>query len=129
MMTDPIADMLTRVRNASASRKASATMPFSNMKKAVLDILLREGYLENVEVEGDTKKTLVVTLKYTNRIPAIQSLARESKPGHRMYRRADELPRILNDIGLAIVSTPEGMMTNKEARKKGIGGEIVCSVY
>ncbi len=128
-MTDPIADMLTRIRNASASKRPTVSMPYSKMKQAILSILKEEGYVASTEVSGDMPKTLTVTLKYDNRIPAIQSLVRESKPGHRMYRAADELPRVMNDIGMAVISTPQGMMTNKKARKLGIGGEVICSVY
>lgn len=129
MMTDPIADMLTRIRNAHSARKRVVEVPFSKMKKTVATILCQEGYLENVaETEAQPAK-LVLTLKYQGKRPAIQALVRESKPGHRVYRKAEELPRVLNDFGVAIVSTSQGLMTNKHARKLGIGGEVICSVY
>ncbi len=129
MMTDPIADMLTRIRNAYASRRRTVEIPFSNVKKAILDILVTEGYVESIERRDGMPAMLVATLKYTGKEPAMRSVVRESTPGHRMYRRAEELPRILNDYGIAVVSTSQGIMTNKEARKRGIGGEIICSVY
>lgn len=130
MMTDPIADMLTRIRNAQLSRKENIEMSFSKMKKGVLDILQREGYVGAVSVEeGDVVKKLLVVLKYQNREPAIRSIVRESKPGHRLYCKSDEMPKVLNGFGIAIVSTSRGLMTNKEARKAGVGGELICSVY
>lgn len=129
MMTDPIADMLTRIRNAQAVRKSTATIPFSKVKKAIADILVREGYLASVEQTNDMPQTLVVGLKYDGKRPYIQSLKRESTPGHRMYRKADELPKVLNGYGMAIVSTSKGLMTDGEARQASIGGEVICSVY
>jgi len=131
MMTDPIADMLTRIRNAYMAKKDSAVVPFSKMKKAIAEILVREGYIGNIresEAEG-AGNMLVLELKYIEKRPAIQSIKRESKPGHRKYRKATEMPKILNDFGIAIVSTPKGLMTNKEARKENVGGELICSVY
>ncbi len=129
MMTDPIADMLTRIRNAQLSRKASVRMPYSKIKQAIAQILADEGYVAGLETADEGKKELVVTLKYDGKDPAIQSLRRASKPGHRMYRKADELPRVLNGFGIAIVSTSRGVMTNKQARELGIGGEVLCTVY
>lgn len=129
MMTDPIADMLTRIRNAQAVRKPSVTLPFSKVKKAIADILVREGYLASSEEQTDTPQTLKVGLKYDGKRPYIQSLKRESTPGHRMYRKADELPNVLNGYGIAIVSTSKGLMTDKEARQASLGGEVICSVY
>ncbi len=129
MMTDPIADMLTRIRNAQVIRKSSVSMPFSKVKKAIADLLQKEGYVEAVKAENNPSPTLILSLKYADGQPAIHEIKRESKPGHRMYRKADEMPRVLNDYGIALVSTSAGLMTNKEAREKGIGGEIICSVY
>ncbi len=129
MMTDPIADMLTRIRNAQAARLTATTLPFSKVKKSIADILSKEGYIGAVEVKEGSLKELVVNLKYINKQPAIKSIERKSKPGHRMYRKSNELPYILNNYGIAIVSTPQGMMTNKEAREKGLGGEVICSLY
>lgn len=128
-MTDPIADMLTRIRNAQHARKATVEIPFSKMKKAIADILSKEGYIASVDVTEGIPSELVLGLKYHGRQPAIQSISRDSKPGHRVYRKAEELPRVLNDYGIAIISTSQGLMTNKEARKAGVGGEIVCSIY
>jgi small subunit ribosomal protein S8 len=132
MMTDPIADMLTRIRNAYMAKKQSVDVPFSKLKMNIAEILMREGYLGNVkenENDGTAKKILVLDLKYVEKLPAIQSLKRESKPGHRKYSKSSEMPKVLNNFGVAIISTPKGIMTNKEARKQNLGGEIICSVY
>ena len=130
MMTDPIADMLTRIRNAQMTRKSLVEIPHSKLKKTVAGILSKEGYLGEIkETEGKNTKTLILGLKYNGKRPLIQSIKRESKPGHRLYKKADEMPRVLNDYGIAIVSTSKGLMTNKQARKEGVGGEIICSVY
>jgi small subunit ribosomal protein S8 len=129
MMTDPIADMLTRIRNAQRARSRQVEIPFSKLKMAIISILQKEGYVGDAEKVGDTHPLIVVNLKYTGKEPAIQSITRESTPGHRAYLKAEELPRVLNDYGIAVVSTSRGLMTNKEARKLGIGGELICSVY
>ena len=129
MMTDPIADMLTRIRNAQMVRKPSVTIPFSKVKKALADILQQEGYIERVDVEELAKKELVLSLKYAGKKAYIQSITRESTPGHRMYRKADELPHVLNGYGIAIISTSKGVMNDKQARQDGIGGEVLFSVY
>lgn len=129
MMTDTIADMLTRIRNAQMASRHQARMPFSKVKLAVAEILCREGYLNKVEKIDGSPIVLSVDLKYDGKMPAIQSIKRESKPGHRMYRNADELPTVINGYGIAIVSTSQGMMTSKEAKKLGIGGEVICSVF
>jgi len=129
MMTDPIADMLTRIRNAQKARLPSLEVPFSKLKWQVAEILQREGYLAQVEKITDQRPSLRLTLKYQGREGMIRSLRRESKPGHRRYCKAEELPRVLNDYGVAVISTSRGLMTNKEARTLGVGGEIICSVY
>lgn len=129
MMTDPIADMLTRIRNAQMARLAHVEMPLSKLKKALADILKEEQYIDDVQVIDGDKPALRLVLRYAGKQPAIQSITRISKPGHRAYRKAGELPRILNDYGIAIVSTSNGLMTNKKARELGIGGEVICSVY
>lgn len=130
MMTDPIADMLTRIRNSQRAGKGTVDMPWSKLKFRIAEILRDEGYVARVEMAGDgVRKTLVLTLKYIGKEPAIQELRRESKPGFRMYRHAEELPRVMNGYGIAIVSTSQGLMTNKAARKQGIGGEVICSVF
>lgn len=129
MMTDPIADMLTRIRNAQKAGKRTVLIPYSNLKRSIAELLSREGYVGEVKKDDSAKPMLSVDLKYNSGEPAIQSIDRLSKPGHRMYRAADELPTILNGYGLAIVSTSRGLMTSAEAKKLGIGGEIICSVY
>ncbi|MBU2542678.1 30S ribosomal protein S8 [Patescibacteria group bacterium] len=129
-MTDPIADMLTRIRNAQMSKRGRVEIPTSKLKKNIALILNREGYIGAIEeVDAKPTKKLVLELKYSNKKPAISSIKRESKPGHRVYCKSDEIPRILNDFGIAILSTSKGLMTNKEARKEKLGGEIICSIY
>lgn len=133
MMTDPIADMLTRIRNAQRARLPEVRIPYSKLKMEIAQLLNREGFVGAVEKTEDpavaAASVLSLALKYNGREPVIQSLKRESKPGHRQYLKAQELPRVLNDFGIAIVSTSRGLMTNKEAKKLGIGGEVICSVY
>jgi small subunit ribosomal protein S8 len=130
MMTDPIADMLTRIRNAQKSKKDIVDVPFSNLKKGIVDILAKEGYLAGVEIVKDgIKETLKLSLKYQGREPVIRSLKRESKPGRRVYCKADAIPTVLEGFGVAILSTPKGLLTNKEARKEKVGGELICTVY
>ncbi len=129
MMTDPIADMLTSIRNAQRAHKRVIEVTYSKLKENLARLLHSEGYVEAVEkVEAD-HPALRITLKYDGKTPAIQSIKRESKPGHRLYVKGEDLPRVLNDYGIAIISTSLGLMTNKEARKKGIGGEIICSIF
>jgi len=128
-MTDPIADMLTRIRNAQLAHKGKVEVPFSKLKKAISTILNEEGYLGKIQENDDKNKLLIIELKYNDKQPFIQSLKRESKPGHRKYVQAEEMPRILNDYGIAVISTSQGLMTNKKARELGIGGEIICSIY
>jgi len=129
MMTDPIADMLTRIRNAQLSKKREVLIPASKVKRAVVEILSNEGYVGKISEQDGLPVQLVVELKYEDKQPAIASIKRESKPGHRVYRKADELPTVLNGYGIAIVSTSKGLMTNKDAKKQGIGGEVICSIY
>jgi small subunit ribosomal protein S8 len=129
-MTDPIADMLTRIRNALLARRSEVRMPFSNMKFSIAKILEKEAYVGAVQQVGEgTKRELLVSLKYVNQRPAIRRIARISRPGRRVYRGARELPFVLSDRGLAVISTPNGLMTNKEARKRRLGGEVLCEVY
>ena len=128
MMQDPIADMLTRIRNAQASRKLSVSMPSSKLKVAIANLLKTEGYISGVEVSGDLKKTLTITLKYYQDEPVIEMIKRVSRPGLRVYKRSYELPRILNGLGIAVVSTSQGIMTDRQARKAGLGGEVMCYV-
>ncbi len=130
MMThDPISDFLTRIRNAQAAHRPSVDAPASRLKFLIAKVLEREGYVAQVAEQADGhKKTLTVTLKYTDGKPAIRTLRRVSTPGRRVYRGATELPRVLSDIGIAIVSTSAGVMTNKEARRRKLGGEVLCEI-
>ncbi len=129
MINDPISDMLARIRNAQAVRKAELTLPYSKVKFHIAKILENEGYVGNVEEVRDGKfPELRITLKYESREPRIRMIKRVSKPGLRVYAKADELPRVLSDIGIAIISTPNGLMTNKEARVRRLGGEIICEI-
>jgi small subunit ribosomal protein S8 len=131
MIFDPIADMLTRVRNALAAKHKTVEMPASNMKKAIADVLVSEGYIAGVEVlENGTKKTLKITLKYgPNNEKVVQGIKRISKPGLRVFSGADEIPQVLNGLGVAIVSTSKGVMSDKEARKLNVGGEVIAFVW
>ena len=137
-MTDPIADMLTRIRNASAIKKPDVVLPMSKMKFEVAKILKNEGWVNGVEViKGSGKKNeakafdeLKIVLKYRKSGNSIiTSIKRISKPGLRVYADKTTLPKVLNNLGIAIISTSSGLMTNKEARKKGLGGEVVCEIY
>lgn len=129
MITDPISDLLTRIRNASRVRKAEARVPHSNLKLAIAKILAQEGYVSSVEKVGTGHGELRIVLKYDNGQPAISSVKRVSTPGHRSYAGFADLPRVLSDRGIAIVSTSQGVMTNKEARKRKLGGEVICEVF
>ncbi len=129
MMTDPIADMLTRIRNASMVRKKEVVVPFSKIKHAIAETMVRQGYLVKVEITGDVKKDLVIALKYDGREPGIQSLKRISKPGQRRYVKSNELGKVLNGLGSSILSTPKGIMSNVEAKKAKVGGELLCEIY
>lgn len=129
MYTDPIADMLTRIRNASAVKKPEVVIPFSKIKFAIAQILEQEGYVKKVDKKDDNFGEIVVQLKYENKQPVIRSIKRVSKTGRRIYVGKDKLPRVLNNLGIAIVSTSKGIMTNKKAQKEGIGGEVICEVY
>ena len=130
-MTDPIADMLTRIRNALMVKKPSVEIPSSNMKKAIADILLKEGYVKDVRFEEDGYNgKLVLTLKYTEKNQSVISgLERASKPGLRMYSGAATMPKVLGGYGIAIISTNKGIMTDKQAKAQNVGGEVLCYVY
>ena len=130
-ITDPIADMLTRIRNAGSARHESVTVPASSVKKAIAQILLDEGYIKAYELVNDgVQGSIKITLKYTaNKEKAITGLRRVSKPGLRVYAGADELPRVLKGLGIAIVSTSKGVMTDKKARENHIGGEVLAFVW
>lgn len=128
-MTDPIADMLTRIRNAQAVSKAEVTMPSSKMKAAIAKVLKDEGYITDYSVaEQDNKAALTITLKYYEGKPVIDSINRYSRPGLRAYRGKDELPKVMGGYGIAIVSTSAGVMTDRAARAAGHGGEVICFV-
>jgi small subunit ribosomal protein S8 len=128
-MTDPIADMLTRIRNGQKARKQSVTMPSSTVKVAVAGVLQDEGYITGYKTETDDKKTdLTIELKYFEGNPVIERVRRVSKPGLRIYRGKDDLPKVLGGLGVAIVSTSAGVMSDRQAREKGIGGEVLCVV-
>lgn len=129
MMTDPIADMLTRIRNGSAAHKSEVLVPFSNLKLWLVNILVQEGYIAKADRLSDRFGTLRLVLKYEHKKPVIQHVKRISKPGLRVYRSATELPRVKSDMGIAIISTPQGVMTNKEARRRKLGGEVMCEIY
>ena len=130
-MTDPIADMLTRIRNALMVKKETVEIPSSNMKKAIADILLNEGYVKDVRFEEDGYNgKLVLTLKYTDKNQSVISgLQRASKPGLRMYSGAANMPKVLGGYGIAIISTNKGIMTDKQAKAQNVGGEVLCYVY
>ncbi len=130
-MTDPIADFLTRIRNANTVYHDKVEIPASNVKKALADILKAEGYIKDYEVIEDDKQGIIrVYLKYsTNRKRVISGLKRISKPGLRVYAKKDEIPRVLGGLGIAIISTSQGIMTDRNARKLGLGGEVICYVW
>ncbi len=128
-MTDPISDMLTRIRNGQKARKTSVSMPASKVKVGVANVLKDEGYIMDFETSGEgAKKTLSVELKYFEGKPVIEKVQRVSKPGLRTYRGKDELPKVLGGLGVAIVSTSLGVMSDRQAREKGVGGEVICVV-
>jgi len=131
VMTDPIADMLTRIRNANLAYKDDVDMPLSSVKVRVADILAKEGYVTGYELEGEgVKRTLKLTLKYSaNRERTITGIKRISKPGKRVYVGRDEVPRVLGGLGIAILSTSNGVLTDKQARKQGVGGEVLAYVW
>lgn len=128
-MIDPIADMLTRIRNASRALLPTVVIPHSKMKESLAHILKAEGYVAEVAVEGTAKKAIKLRLKYQGKKAVIEGLKRISKPGLRNYVGADEIPRVRGGLGVAVVSTSEGVMTGQEARKKNIGGELLCYVW
>lgn len=130
IMTDPIADMLTRIRNALQQKHESVSMPASKEKQAIAKILKDEGFITDYTVEGDVKKTLTITLKYAeDNKRVISGLRRISKPGLRVYAKVDNLPRVLNGLGIAIISTSNGMMTDRDAKKNHLGGEVIAYVW
>ena len=131
VVTDPIADMLTRIRNANANKNKEVSMPVSKVKSEIAKILKDEGFIENYKICNDKPQgTLILTLKYTNKKErVITGLKRISKPGLRVYTKADEVPKVLNGFGIAIISTSKGIMTDKEARKNALGGEVMAYIW
>lgn len=130
-VTDSVADMLTRIRNANAAKHDTVQVPASNMKKAIAQILVDEGYIKSFTVEEDGKQGMItITLKYgPNKSPVITGLRRVSKPGLRIYTSCEDMPRVMKGLGIAILSTPKGVMTDKDARKANVGGEVLAFVW
>ena len=129
-LSDPIGDMLTRIKNSQMRNHKKVEMPSSNFKAKIADVLKNEGYINNFNVENnDNKNILIIDLKYNSGSPVISVIERVSRPGRRIFSSADSLPKINNGLGIAIVSTPKGVMTDIEARKQKIGGEVICKVF
>ena len=130
-LTDPIGDMFSRIRNGQMRSLASVQIPSSNFRKNILEILKKEGYIKDYFIEKSDKNkiTLKITLKYYEGDPVIKEIKRISKPGRRVYSRATSIPKVMNGLGLAILSTPKGVMSDSEARKNNVGGEIICRVF
>ena len=128
-MSDPVADMLTRIRNAQLSEKQSVAMPSSKLKVAIAKVLKDEGYIDDVAVRGEANRAILeISLKYYAGKPVIEKIERVSRPGLRIYRPSDDIPRVMNGLGVAIVSTSKGVMTDRKARGLGVGGEVLCIV-
>ena len=127
-MQDPIADMLTRIRNGQAANKVAINMPSSKLKVAIANVLAAEGYIESVKVLEGAKPELEITLKYFQGKPVVESIQHVSRPGLRIYKRKDELPKVMGGLGVAVISTSKGVMTDRAARQAGLGGEIICYV-
>ena len=128
MMSDPIADLLTRIRNGQSAGKADVAMPSSKAKIAIVEVMKTEGYVASYSVSEDSKPVLTVALKYFEGRPVIEKIQRVSRPGLRIYKGNDELPKVLNGLGVAIVSTSAGLMTDSQARTAGHGGEVLCTI-
>lgn len=127
-MQDPIADMLTRIRNGQAANQAAVNMPSAKLKVAIATVLKEEGYIEDYKIEGDINPTLEITLKYFQGKAVVESIQRVSRPSLRIYKKKDELPEVMAGLGVAIISTSKGVMTDRAARQAGLGGEILCYV-
>ncbi len=127
---DPIADMLTQIRNAQAVRKSTVDIPFSKLKFEIIKILEKEGFIENISKKGrGVRKKISLSLKFKNKTPLIGGLKRISKPGRKIYVSKNKIPQPKESLGISIISTSQGLMANKEARKKGLGGEVICEIY
>jgi len=127
-MQDPIADMLTRIRNGQSANKYSVIMPASKLKTSIIKVLKKEGYIKNFEVKGTLKLELEVFLKYFQGKSVVERIERVSKPSLRVYKKKNQLPQVMAGLGIAIISTSQGVMTDREARKIGLGGEVICYV-
>ena len=127
-MSDPIADMLTRIRNAQSVDKTAVTMPSSKLKVAIAQVLKDEGYIDGFAIKGEQKAELEIALKYYAGRPVIERIERVSRPGLRIYRGRHDIPQVMNGLGVAIVTTPQGVMTDRKARAAGVGGEVLCYV-
>ena len=129
-MSDPIADMLTRIRNALAVRKRTVKIPASNMKQSIATVLKQEGYISGVETQKDGEhQNMTITLRYADGVGAIEEIQRVSRPGRRVYCNAEDLPRVNGGLGIVMVSTSKGLLSDREARSSGVGGEVVCRVF
>ena len=129
-VTDPIADFLTRIRNASKAKKLRVDIPASSMKKNLAEILKKQNFINDYSIVEDNKQDVIrVELKYSNGMPAINGLKKISKPGLRVYKKSADLPRVLNGLGIAVISTSKGLLTDKEARTQAMGGEVVCYIW
>ena len=129
-MTDPIADMIIRIKNAYLARKQQVMVPHSKLKQTIAEILVKEKYVESVEVqETKPQKSLMLTLRYVGKTPSITDVKRISKPGRRLYSPVDEIPRALGGYGIVIVSTNKGILTGKQAKQSGVGGEVLCAIW
>ena len=127
-MQDPIADLLTRIRNGQAAGKVSVSLPSSKQKLAIANLLVKEGYIASAKESGDVKKVLEIELKYYEGKPVVEMIQRVSRPGLRVYKKCRDLPRIMNGLGIEFISTSKGLMTDRAARKDGLGGEVICYV-
>lgn len=129
-VTDPISDFLTRIRNASKAKKVKVEIPSSKMKAGLAEILKKNGYIYDYKIDENNKQNVIsILLKYSDGVPAINGLKRISKPGLRIYKKSDELPRVLNGLGTAVISTSKGLLTEKEAQRLQTGGEVVCYIW
>ncbi len=126
MVNDPLSDLLTQIKNGYMAGRAEVVLPWSKLKETVVGVLVKEGYITEKKVDGNT---MTLKLKYDNKTPAVTDIKRISKPSLRIYVKKNELPRVLGGLGTAVVSTPAGIMTAKEARKKGFGGEVICEIW
>lgn len=129
-MTDPIADMLTRIRNAQKNMHDEVSVPYSKLKLSMANILEKEGYISSVKEKKEFPREIILKLKYgSNKKPVINELKRISKPGQRIYTSSNEMPKVLNNLGISIISTPKGLMTGNEAKKNKVGGEVLCQIW